>query len=103
MKRLIAGNWKMNMGPHEAELFVKRLEQKLEPSAQVEVVLCVPFIDLHPLAKTIDPQKLKLGAQNLHPADDGPYTGEVSGAMLKGLAKYVIVGHSERRAMGEDD
>ncbi|QQR52480.1 triose-phosphate isomerase [bacterium] len=63
--------------------------------------MCPPLIYiLHHDAAT---QRFTLGAQNLHPADHGPYTGEVSGSMLKGLAKYVLVGHSERRAMGETD
>jgi triosephosphate isomerase len=101
MKRLIVGNWKMNNGPHEAELLARRLESKLQGNTKVEVVICPPFIDLFPLAREV--KKLKLGAQNLHPSDEGPYTGEISGAMLKGLATYVIVGHSERRAMGETD
>jgi triosephosphate isomerase len=103
MSRLIVGNWKMNLGPHEGGLLVKRLEQKLESHPGVEVVVCPPFIDLVPLAKDLDRKKLKLGAQNLHYLDEGPFTGEISGAMLKGLADYVLVGHSERRAMGEDD
>jgi triosephosphate isomerase (TIM) len=103
MSRLIVGNWKMNLGPHEANLLVKRLEQHIEPHPGVEVVICPPFIDLHPLAKDIDRKKLKLGAQNIHHLDHGPYTGEISAAMLKGLVEYVIVGHSERRAMGEGD
>jgi triosephosphate isomerase len=103
MKRLIAANWKMNLGPHEAGLLVKRLEQKIPENPAVEIVLCAPFIDLVPLARDLDHKRFVLGAQNLHPADEGPYTGEISGAMLKGLVKYVIVGHSERRAMGEDD
>ena len=103
MARLIIGNWKMNLGPHEAGLLVKRIEQKIEHHPGVEVVVCPPFIDLAPLAKDIDRKKLKLGAQNCHYLDEGPYTGEISAAMLKGLADYVIVGHSERRAMGEND
>jgi triosephosphate isomerase (TIM) len=103
MKRLIAGNWKMNLAPGEASILVRHLDKAIEPSDAVEVVLCVPFIDLYPLAKELDHKKFKLGAQNLHHLDHGPYTGEISGAMLKGLAQYVIVGHSERRAMGETD
>lgn len=103
MKYLIVGNWKMNLGPHEAGLLVKRIEQKIEPHPDVEVVICPPFIDLAPLAKELDRKKLKLGAQNLHYLDEGPYTGEIGAAMLKGLVDYVLVGHSERRAMGETD
>src|SRR5258708_4498731 len=101
MKRLIVGNWKMNLAPPEAELLVKRLEAPPDAAPKVEAVICPPFIYLFPLAKETDRKKLKIGAQNLHWADEGPFTGEVSGAMLKGLADYVIVGHSERRAMGE--
>lgn len=103
MKRLIAGNWKMNLAPHEAGLLAKRLETKLAPHPKTEVVICPPAVDLFPLAKDLDRTRLKLGAQNIHYADEGPYTGEISAPMLKGLADYVIVGHSERRAMGEDD
>ena len=103
MKRLIAANWKMNLAPHEASLLVERLQRKLPSHDDTEVVVCPPFIDLFPLAKDLDRRKLKLGAQNIHFADDGPYTGEISAPMLKGLAEYVIIGHSERRSMGEDD
>lgn len=103
MKRLIVANWKMNMDPGQASLYINRLEKKLEPTDNTEVVICPPFIDLHPLSKEINRKKLRLGAQNLHHLDEGPYTGEISGAMLHGLAEYVIVGHSERRAAGETD
>jgi len=103
MSKLIVGNWKMNLGPQEASLLVKRLEKEIEPHPEVEVVVCPPFIDLVPVAKDLDRKKLKLGAQNLNHLDEGPQTGEISGTMLKGLVDYVIVGHSERRAMGEND
>jgi triosephosphate isomerase len=93
----------MNLNPGEASLLVKRLESKITPNANTEVVICPPFIDLYPLAKDLDHKILKLGAQNIHFADSGAYTGEISAAMVKGLVKYVLVGHSERRAMGEDD
>ena len=103
MKHLIVGNWKMHLGPHEADLLVKRLEQHIEADHSTEVVVCPPFIDLHSVHRGIDHKKLKVGAQNAHHLDEGAYTGEVSAAMLKGLAEYVIIGHSERRAMGETD
>ncbi len=103
-KKLIVGNWKMNLGPHQAGLLVSRLSDKITVHPGVTVVLCPPFVDLHPLAKEIKADKLKLGAQNVHYRDEGAYTGEISPAMLSGLAQYVIVGHSERRAQfGEDD
>src|SRR5215207_3090652 len=103
MHRIIVGNWKMNLNPHEASLLVQRLDQKIEAKPGVDVVLCAPFIDLYSLHKEINHHKFKLGAQNLHHLDHGPYTGEISGTMLKGLVKYALVGHSERRAMGETD
>ena len=103
MARLIVGNWKMNMDPGEAVKLVKKLEAKIVPSERVEVIICPPFIDLYPLSQALDKTKLRLGAQNIHYLDEGPFTGEISPAMLKGMVGYAIIGHSERRAMGEDD
>jgi triosephosphate isomerase len=103
MARLIVGNWKMNMDPAEAVKLVQKLEAKIIASDRVEVVICPPFIDLYPLAQVLDKSKLLLGAQNIHYLDEGPFTGEISPAMLKGMVSYAIIGHSERRAMGEDD
>jgi len=103
MNRLIVANWKMNLGPAEAGLLVKRIEQKVEARPGVEVVICPPVIDLFPLARDLDRTRLALGAQTIHYADSGPFTGEISAPMLSGLADYVIIGHSERRAMGETD
>ena len=103
MARLIVGNWKMNLDPAEAVKLVHKLEAKITPNHQVDVVICPPFIDLYPLAQVIDKTKLKLGAQNIHYLDEGAFTGEISPAMLKGMVHYAIIGHSERRAMGEDD
>ncbi len=93
----------MNLDPGQASLLVSRLEAHIKPNPNTEVVICPPFIDIFPLARELDRKKLKLGAQNIHFQDHGAYTGEISAAMLKGLVDYVIVGHSERRAMGEDD
>lgn len=103
MKRLIAANWKMNLSPGEASLLMKRLDTRIDTKSNTEIVICPPAIDLYPLAKEIDRKKFKLGAQNVHYQDEGPYTGEISPAMLRGLADFVLVGHSERRAMGETD
>lgn len=103
MARLIVANWKMNFSPGEASMYVHRLEQKITPDPKVEVVICPPFIDIYPISKELDRSKLKLGSQNIHYLDQGAFTGEISPAMLKGLADYAIIGHSERRAMGEDD
>jgi triosephosphate isomerase len=104
MSKLIVGNWKMNLGPKEAVALVKQLQERILPKREVEVVLCPPFLDLVPVKDILDRQKFKLGAQNCHYLDDGAVTGEVSASMLKGLAEYVIIGHSERRTQfGEDD
>lgn len=103
MQRLIVGNWKMNMDPHEASLLVHRLEEQITPVKGIDVVICPPFIDLYPISRDIDKVKLTLGSQNIHYLDHGAFTGEISPAMLKGLVKYSLIGHSERRAMGEDD
>jgi triosephosphate isomerase len=103
MSRLIVGNWKMNLNPGEASALVARLENKLAADPQVEVVICPPFIDIYPIAKDLNHAKLYLGSQNIHYLDEGAFTGEISPAMLRGLVKYSIIGHSERRAMGEDD
>ena len=103
MQRLIVANWKMNLGPQDASILVHQLTTGLETKQNTKVILCPPFIDLHPMARELDHKKFKLGAQNIHYADHGAFTGEISAPMLKGLADYVIVGHSERRKMGEDD
>jgi triosephosphate isomerase (TIM) len=103
MARLIVGNWKMNLNPGEASMLVHRLEDKLKIDPEVEVVICPPFIDIYPIWKELDKTKLTLGSQNIHYLDEGAFTGEISPAMLKGMAAYSLIGHSERRAMGEDD
>jgi triosephosphate isomerase (TIM) len=102
--KLIVGNWKMNLNPHEASLLVHKLDANVTAHEDVTIVLCPPMVDLFPLSKDIDKKKFKLGAQNVHHLDEGAHTGETSASMLKGLAEYVIVGHSERRRdNGEDD
>lgn len=103
MKKLIVANWKMHFNTHETEMFIHKLN-KADIPANVEAVICPPFIDLQVAAKTLDAKKYKLGAQNAHQSDEGAFTGEVSAAMLRGLVDYVIVGHSERRRyFGEKD
>ena len=101
---LIAGNWKMNTTVAEARALAKALASTLNGAPDVEVLLCPPFISLTTVGSEISGTTLKLGAQNLHPEPKGAFTGEVSPAMLSGLCDYVIVGHSERRALfGEDN
>ena len=110
-KPILAGNWKMNKTPAEAVEFVRALQPKLaDYVAQVETVVCPPFVCLPAVADALAGVKIGVGArigvgaQNMHWAENGAYTGEVSAAMLKGLAGYVIIGHSERRQyFGETD
>lgn len=71
--------------------------------ARPRVIVCPPFVSLVPLRAVADERVVALGAQNCHWEREGPYTGEISARMLKGLVDYVMVGHSERRARGETD
>jgi triosephosphate isomerase len=96
-KPILAGNWKMNKSPVEAVDFVKELEPLVAGFSNVESVVCPPFVALPGVAATLKGTRLAVGAQNLHWADNGAYTGEVSAPMLKGWVDYVIIGHSERR------
>lgn len=97
-RKVIAGNWKMNMLPNEAMDFINKLTP-LVKSTKNEVILCVPFTDLFYALLTAQDTNIKIGAQNMHFEESGAYTGEVSGKMLKSInVQYVIIGHSERRA-----
>ena len=96
-KKVIAGNWKMNMLPNEAMAFIEGLAP-LVKNSEAEVVLCVPYTDLFYSLLTAQDTNIKIGAQNMHWEESGAYTGEVSGKMLKSIGvEYVIIGHSERR------
>jgi len=96
-KKVIAGNWKMNMLPNEAIKFIEDLEPLIKET-QNEVILCVPYTDLFYALLTAQGTNIKIGAQNMHFEENGAYTGEISGAMLKSInVEYVIIGHSERR------
>lgn len=96
-KKVIAGNWKMNMLPNEAINFIEELAP-LVKNTENEVVLCVPYTDLFYALLTAQNTNIKIGAQNMHFEENGAYTGEVSGKMLKAInVEYVIIGHSERR------
>lgn len=103
-RKVIAGNWKMNMLPNEAISMISSLEP-LVKSADCDVILCVPFTDLFYALLTAQGTNIKIGAQNMHFEESGAYTGEVSGKMLKSIGvEYVIIGHSERRQyFAEDD
>ncbi len=100
---LIAGNWKSNKTISESEDWIQKFNAKCQMlNAKWEnktVVLCAPFTLLNILKESIEAEKLPLGlgAQDVSPFGDGAYTGEISARMLKGLADWVIIGHSERR------
>ena len=96
-KKVIAGNWKMNMLPNETISFIEELAP-LVKNTENEVVLCVPYTDLFYALLTAQNTNIKIGAQNMHYEENGAYTGEISGKMLKSInVDYVIIGHSERR------
>ncbi len=96
-KKIIAGNWKMNKTPKEALELVDLLKSKVDTDKS-DVVFCVPFVDLIPVAEALKGTNIAVGAQNMHFQNSGAYTGEVSADMLLDIGvKYVIIGHSERR------
>jgi triosephosphate isomerase len=97
-KSLIVGNWKMHHNVHQASLLLHSLSKQVEVHHDVEVVLCPTLLTLQSLSLQINHRQFKLGAQNCYWRDEGAYTGEVAGAMLRDIGcRYVLVGHSERR------
>ena len=96
-RKVIAGNWKMNMLPNEAINYIEELASLVKDTPN-EVILCVPYTDLFYALLTAQNTNIKIGAQNMHFEEKGAYTGEISGKMLKAIGvEYVIIGHSERR------
>ena len=96
-RKVIAGNWKMNMLPNEALAFVETLAPMVKDTNN-EVILCVPYTDLFYTLLAVQETNIKVGAQNMHWEEKGAYTGEVAPEMLSCInVKYVIIGHSERR------
>jgi triosephosphate isomerase len=102
-KRIIAGNWKMNMTPSEAVKLVEELKP-LVVNDNVDVVYCVPAIDIVPVVEAVKGTNVQVGAENFYIEDKGAYTGEISAPMLVDAGvKYVIIGHSERRDYFKED
>jgi triosephosphate isomerase (TIM) len=104
-KKFVAGNWKMYTNAARAQQLAAAIVQGLGNEDRVSVAVCPPFPYLIPVAGVVRGSKVALGAQNLYPEKEGPFTGEVSPAMLVDVGcQYVIVGHSERRhKLGEGD
>ena len=96
-RRIVAGNWKMNKTPSEAVALVNELKP-LVANDDVDVVYCVPAVDIVPVVEAVKGSNVKVGAENLYTEDKGAYTGEISADMLVDAGvEYVVIGHSERR------
>lgn len=102
-RKIIAGNWKMNMTPSEAVKLVADLKD-LVKTDDADVVYCVPAIDIVPVVDAVKGTNVEVGAENMYIEDKGAYTGEISPKMLVDAGvKYVIIGHSERREYFKED
>ena len=102
-KKIVAGNWKMNMTPSQAVKLVEELKP-LVVSDDVEVVYCVPAIDIVPVVEAVKGTNVQVGAENMYFEEKGAYTGEISAEMLVDAGvKYVVIGHSERRDYFKED
>ena len=102
-RKIVAGNWKMNMTPSQAVELCATLKD-LVKSDSVDVVYCVPAVDIVPVVEAVKGTNVEVGAENMYFEEKGAYTGEISAAMLVDAGvKYVIIGHSERRDYFKED
>ena len=103
-KTVIAGNWKMNKTPTETKEFMTKLKTMLPKGRWCDIALCVPAVCIPAAVRAMRETRVGIGAENCNPNPSGAYTGEIATNMLVDAGcKYVIIGHSERRAMGETD
>ncbi len=101
---LIAGNWKMNTTVAEAVALATEIRATIRGVYSTEILVCPPFVSLAAVREALEGSPIMLGAQNLHYEEKGAFTGEISSAMLAGLCRFVILGHSERRQyFGDSD
>lgn len=102
-RKIVAGNWKMNMTPSQAVALCDELKD-LVKSDDVDVVYCVPAVDIVPVVEAVKGSNVEVGAENMYFEEKGAYTGEISASMLVDAGvKYVIIGHSERRDYFKED
>ncbi len=103
-KKLVVGNWKMNLTVPESTILIEKLRKNLAKVEETEIVVCPTFLDIYAAAKELSGENISVGAQNVYYQEEGAYTGEVAASQLKNFVKYVLIGHSERRALfGEND
>ena len=103
-KTVIAGNWKMNKTPSETKEFMNQFKAIMPKGRWCDIALCVPAVCIPAAVRAMRETRVGIGAENCHAAASGAYTGELAVNMLTDAGcKYVIIGHSERRAMGETD
>ena len=104
-RTVIAGNWKMNMTPAQTKAFITELAPMVAGMDKCDIVLCVPYVDIATAVEAAKGTNIKIGAENVHFAESGAYTGEISAKMLLEIGtEYVVIGHSERRQyFGETD
>lgn len=99
-KKVIAGNWKMNMDMHQSQKLVSEIINGLGKDNRAEVIICPPFTSLSEVSSLLKGTQIKLGAQNMFYEESGAFTGEISADMLKSVdCEFVIIGHSERRVI----